>query len=143
MRYKEADRKGNPRHLIEGTESIWLSEVELTELKRHFIRAGLSQEFFEVAFAVVDCWLTENPKKLAVSSRHIDRLKTWGLNEALKQQTQAAWAKRAAGHSPQKHSPSAAHHRIYRADRSSERDVSRDERERARELVRGLFNKSH
>lgn len=137
MRYKESDRKGNKRSLVEGTESVWLSEPELSELKLHFARAGLQVEFYEIAFAVVDCWLTENPKKLAISSRHIDRLKTWGLNEALKQQTQAAWAKRAAGNNQQRHySPSPAHNKIFKAAPEPRRTFSQAEREQARELMR-------
>lgn len=85
-KYKLCDRKGFERSKVDGTDNIWLSEDEQRTVAERLNLQGLHRDYHHIAYEKVDAWFEENPKKLAESSRHSDRILTWGFEAAMRVQ---------------------------------------------------------
>lgn len=93
-KYEGPDRAGNPRKALIDYPLIWLSRQELDRVIADFLESGLRKEFHRKAFEKVEAWFQDNPNEHRKSSEHKTRLTSWGLNEALKSQSESDRAKR-------------------------------------------------
>jgi hypothetical protein len=85
-KYKLCDRKGFERSKVDGTDNIWLSEDEQRTVAERLNLQGLHRDYHHIAYEKVDAWFEENPREFEKSSRHADRILTWGFEAAMRVQ---------------------------------------------------------